>query len=881
MTTKFDLSKFTTPAKKVLERAQSLASTLRHDNVDAEHTLTAILEREGDDNLALQALQELDVDTKRLGRKLIDELELMPKGYQRRSQVLVGRALLDTLEDAGKESKDFGDDYVTLGHVLIAMSTARKGYAGKLLRESGATAEKLREALKTMRKGKKVTTSGGAGSDTLKQYATDMTQLAADGELQRIIGRDQELRRIIQVLSRKTKNNPVVLGAPGVGKTAIVEALAQRLVADDVPVGLRGKKLMSLDVGALVAGTSLRGQFEQRVKTVIDEIIASDGQIILFIDELHTIVGAGGDGSSDAAGLLKPALARGLISLIGTTTVEEYRQSIEKDPALERRFQPILVEEPDVDGCVSILRGIKQAYEIHHNVQITDQALIAATKMTARYIPDRALPDKAIDAIDEAASRLRIEIDSKPTELDELERRATGLEIERGALENETGLDADDARTRIATELESINERAATLRGQWEREKGILDDVTGKKEEYEAAQKEMEEAQRKGELGRAAELKYSVLPKIKAEIDRVNDEHNALLAGPRLLKDYVDETDIAAVIGDWTGIPVSKMVESEREKLLLMPERLKERVIGQDMAVDIISTKVQTSRAGLQDPNRPIGNFLFVGPTGVGKTELAKAIAEFLFDDEDAIVRIDMSEYMEQSKVNTLIGSAKGYVGSESGGVLTEAVRTKPYSVVLFDEAEKAHPDVFNILLQVMDEGRLSDSQGRRIDFTNTLVILTSNVGSQRIMEITQQEEFSQEELDETIEMVLRENFRPEFLNRLDDKIAFRALDLGDITKIAKIQERKTQKLLDEQRMTLDLAPEALLFLAENGFEPEYGARPLKRSFAEHLQQPLAIEILEGKFVEGDTIRVTVGIDEDGDDLLHFENPNDPDDESE
>lgn len=853
MTAKFDLSKFTQPARKMLERAQNLASTLKHQNVDIEHALVAVLEE--DDNVAKKALTAIDVDSKKVGRRLIEELELMPKSYRRNDQIFVSKNLLKVLEDARRESNDFKDEFVTLEHVLISVAAFQKGYASKLLRDEGATADRLREHFKTSRKGKKVTNAEGAASDILSKYAVDLTQMAANGQLQRVVGRDAELRRIMQVLSRRTKNNPVLIGEPGVGKTTIIEGLAQRIVADDVPLGLKGKKIMSLDVGSLVAGTSLRGQFEERIKAIINEIIASEGEILLFIDELHTMMGAGGgDGPMNAAGLLKPALARGQISLLGTTTQDEYREHIEVDTALERRFQPIQVDQPSTEECISILRGIKQNYEIHHNVQIHDDALIAATKMTSRYIPDRALPDKAIDAIDEAASRLRIEMDSKPTELDNVERRIFNLESEAQTLLNEVSEDAVATRERIALDIVGLQKQAKEMHTRWEGEKTLIDKLTKQKEEYDAAEGEMQEATHKGELGRAAEIKYSVLPKIQASIDAARKDHDALNPGDRLLKDYIDESDIAGVIGDWTGIPVNKMVESEKEKLLQMPARLMESVIGQDAAIHYISEKVRTARAGLQDRNRPIGNFMFVGPTGVGKTELAKAIAKFLFDDEDAIVRIDMSEYMEQSKVNTLIGSAIGYVGSERGGVLTEAVRHKPYSVVLFDEAEKAHPDVFNILLQVMDEGRLSDSQGRRIDFTNTLVILTSNVGSRRIMDITQSESFEQEDLEEEIKNILADHFRPEFLNRLDKAIPFRALDLGDIKKIARIQERKVKKLLAEQKMELELTEDALEFLSKEGFEPEFGARPLKRSFATHLQQPLAVEILEGKFASGDTI---------------------------
>jgi ATP-dependent Clp protease ATP-binding subunit ClpB len=862
MTAKFDLSTFTNSARKTLERAQNLATTFRHQHVDVEHALLAMLELE--EGGAAPALTKLGADPKRMGRKLIDELELMPKAYGKVTQVFVGKTLLSLLDDAMLEAKKFGDQFASVEHILIAMGTSHKGYAGRLLREEGVTPDKLREAFKDARQGKKITSAEGAPENMLAKYAADLTQMARDGKLQRIIGRDAELRRIMQILARRMKNNPVLIGEPGVGKTSIVEALAQRIVADDVPQGLKGKKIMLLDVGSLVAGTSLRGQFEERIKAIIQEVVASNGKTLLFIDELHTMVGAGGgDGPMNAAGLLKPALARGELSIIGTTTKDEYRQYIEVDPALERRFQPILVEEPSIEECVSILRGIKQTYEIHHAVQINDPALIAAVKMTARYITDRALPDKAIDAIDEAASRLRLQIDSKPAELDRQERRIFSLEQERQTLLAEDTSETAEELGRIDRDIARLRAEVQGLAVRWEEEKHGLDELTQKKEELAASEKEIEEAQRKGELGRAAEMKYSVIPAIKREIERIEARTRELAAGPRMLKDFVDESDVASIIGEWTGIPTNRMMEDEKEKLLRMPERLQQFVIGQDAAVQIIAQKVLTSRAGMQDKGKPIGSFMFVGPTGVGKTELAKALARFLFDDEDAIVRIDMSEYMEQSKVNNLIGSAIGYVGSEKGGILTEAVRLKPYSVVLFDEAEKAHPDVFNILLQLLDEGRLTDSQGRRVNFTNTVVILTSNAGARQIIEAMNSGNFNDEQLKDEMTRILRDGnfFRPEFLGRLNNVIPFRALTLDDIKKIARIQEKKIKKLLVEQKMTLELTDEALEFIAVEGFEPEYGARPLNRAFSEHLQDPLAIELLEGKFVAGDVIRATVSDD--------------------
>ncbi len=861
MPSKFDLSSFSKPARQALERAQSLASRLKHQHVESEHVLLAILEE--DDNPGTKLLVSLGVDTKGLGRRLIDELELMPKTYKRSDQVFVGKKLLASLQEA-QDMAERAKESAGMPHVLAAIASQSNGYAPRQLQNAGATKEKLLEAAK-----KPGTTSGltASGADEvpeiLLKYATDLTALAAAGELDRIIGRDDEIRRMIQILSRRGKNNPVLIGDPGVGKSAIVEALAARMAADDVPVGLKGKRILNLDVGSLVAGTSLRGQFEERVKAIVQAIIDSNGRYILFIDELHQIVGAGGgDGPMNASNLLKPALARGQLSILGTTTTDEYREYIEADAGLERRFQKIVVEEPSVEQCVAILRGVKQRYEIHHAVQIADAALVAAARMTDRYITDRALPDKALDAIDEAASRLRLEIDSKPTELDEIDRRIQNIEIERQALIDETHPDAVDSRDKLAAEIESLGKQGAELRNRWETEKGALDVVTEKKGELEAAQAQVEEYQRKGELGRAAELKYGAIPNIEKEIAAAQKALEEIHPGKRLLKDVCDEDDVGAVIASWTGIPVDKMLESEREKLLQMPDRLRQRVVGQDHAIELIASAIWRSRAGLQDRNRPIGNFMFVGPTGVGKTELAKALAEFLFDTEDSLIRIDMSEYMEQSKVNTLIGSARGYVGSEQGGILTEAVRMKPYSVVLFDEAEKAHPDVFNILLQVMDEGRLSDSQGRRIDFTNTLVILTSNVGSRRILDLAGK--VSGDDLADEVKTILKDHFRPEFLNRLDAPVVFDALSMEAIRLIVGIQERGLKRLLGEQKMTMQLEEAAREFLAQEGFEPEYGARPLKRAIQTYIQDPLAVEILEGKFTPGNHIVIDVNDSQDG-----------------
>lgn len=854
MSNKFDLSKFTQQAKAVLERAQSLTGQLKHKHLEAEHVLLAMLEDE--DGLGRVTLQKLGVDAKGLGKMLIEELELMPKNYKSGAQVFVSKTMLRILEDAAQQAKKEGSKNASSEHILIAIAEYGKGVAGRALKKAGVDGEKIRGATQSNTFSPSY---DGTIPEVLQKYAIDLTGLAKAGKLDRIIGRNDEIRRMIQILSRRGKNNPVLIGEPGVGKKSIVEALAIRMANDDVPIGLKGKKILNLDLGSLVAGTSLRGQFEERVKMIVTAVAESEGHIILFIDDLHQITGMSGNGGS--SNLLASALSRGQISVIGTTTADDYREKIETNTKLERRFQTILVDEATIEECVSILRGVKHRYELHHAVQINDQALIAAAKMTDRYIPDRALPDKALDAIDEAASRIRLEMDSKPTALDEAERRIQNLEIERQALIEETNPDTVEIREKLEKEIESLREESDALRIRWETEKGMLDEMLHLKEAMDATQNDIEAATRAGELGRAAELRYSVLPKLETEIKEAEEKAENSRSGKHLLKDVVDEDDIAAVIASWTGIPIDKMLESEREKLLQMPDRLRQRVVGQDPAIEIICSAIWRSRAGLQDKNRPIGNFMFVGPTGVGKTELAKALSEFLFDSEDSLVRIDMSEYMDQSKVNTLIGSARGYVGSEQGGVLTEAVRLKPYSVVLFDEAEKAHPDVFNILLQLMDEGRLTDSQGRRVDFSNTLVILTSNVGSRQILDLAGK--VTDEEMTEKVEEILKDHFRPEFLNRLDSTVVFNALDKDAIKLIISIMERKLKKLLAEQKMTIEIKDGAREFLAQEGYEPEYGARPLKRAISNFIQDPLSVEILEGKFHPGDHIIAEIADSQD------------------
>lgn len=687
----------------------------------------------------------------------------------------------------------------------------------------------------------------------LEKFGRDLTALAKTGELDPIVGRDTEIRRLMQILGRRTKNNPVLIGEAGVGKTAIVEGFAYRLNSEDVPFNLKNKRLIEIDLGALVAGTTLRGQFEERVKMLVNEVTEANGSVILYIDEIHSLVDAGGrGGSGGAADMLKPALARGEVTLIGTTTPAEYRKHIEPDKALERRFQELHVEEPSIDEAVAILRGVKERYEIHHRVRILDSAVQAAVRLAERYVTDRMLPDKAFDLIDEAASRLRMQVDSQPIEVYEAKRRLSNAEVQRAALERESNAATNREKVDLDAEIERLRGEVGTMERRLNAEKSLLDTITELKAELEATRNLAEQAQASGDLGRAAELKYAVIKRLEDDLESQTAELDKLHESGRMVREEVTEEDIALVVGDWTGIPSNKMLEGERQKLLAVEERLSARVVGQEPAVQAIAAAVRRSRAGLQDRNRPIGNFFFVGPTGVGKTELAKALAEFLFDSEDALIRIDMSEYMEQSKVNTLIGAAYGYVDSDKGGILTEAVRRRPYSVVLFDEAEKAHPDVFNILLQVLDEGRLSDSQGRRIDFTNTIIILTSNVGAREILDLTGK--VSYEELDERVHKILQDNFKPEFLNRLDDTLVFNALDRDSLGIIADILIKKFRRLLGEQGLDIEFSPEARDHIIEVGYQPEYGARPLKRALLTEVQDPLAVLVLEGEFPAGTTI---------------------------
>ncbi len=882
-----NLDRFSDRAQAAVTAAEAYAADLKHDAVLPAHLLVALLaDRDG----AVRALLTgLGADPGRLEKKAHAELA-RTAGSQRAPSL--DPTTETVLSDADRQSRREGDKLVRTRHLLVAVADGSPGIARTVLEETGVTRTALKFALKDFadgsgeKKGKRglrptasradrrpasndrksrravAAQPAADGESMLEQFGRDLTALARTRELDPIVGRDAEIRRLMQVLGRRTKNNPILIGEAGVGKTAIVEGFAYRLVSEDIPFNLKDKRLYELDLGALVAGTTLRGQFEERVKTLVSEVAESNGHVILYIDEIHTLVGAGGKGDSGgAANMLKPALARGEVTLIGTTTPAEYRKHIESDKALERRFQEIHVDEPDFDATVAIMRGIKERYEIHHRVRILDSAIQAAVRLSERYVSDRKLPDKAVDLVDEAASRLRMQIDSQPTAVYELKRGLLNCEMQREVLKSETDADSLRELAELEQEIETRRAELDAVESRLGREKELLDRITELKAELEATRKLAEKAQEEGDLGRAAELKYAVIKRLEDDLESETAALDKLHESGRMIREEVTEEDIALVVADWTGVPTTKMLEGERKKLLAVAERLEQRVVGQTPAVEAIAAAVRRSRAGLQERNRPIGNFFFVGPTGVGKTELAKALAEFLFDSEEALIRIDMSEYMEQSKVNTLIGAAYGYVDSDKGGILTEAVRRRPYSVVLFDEAEKAHPDVFNILLQVLDEGRLSDSQGRVIDFTNTIIIMTSNVGAREILDLTGR--VSYEELDEKVHMILRDHFKPEFLNRLDDTIVFAALDRDSMEKIADILFAKFRKLLAEQDLAIEFTAEAREHIIEVGFQPEYGARPLKRALLTEVQDPLATYILDGTFVGGDTIMADLHADGD------------------